>query len=137
MKGKSRMKHTSMKKTRSLTFIIAALAMVFTFFAMTATSAFAADRYDMTPKYDANGNQIVGYVEKEKNTGYDAGVGRDYDNAVVKMAGGAALAAAPQLATAAAIGTVGAATVAAPAAAAAAIAAPLTAAEFVAPLILL
>lgn len=122
---------------KSLVLIVAALAMVFTFFAMTSTSVFAADRYDMNPKYDANGNQIVGYTEEDKTAGYDAATGSSYDNAVVKMAGATAVVAAPQLATAAALGTMGAATVAAPAVAATAIAAPLTAAEFAAPLLLL
>lgn len=124
-------------KTRPMAIILATLALLFTFFAMTATSAFAADRYDMNPKYDENGNQIVGYVEKDKTAGYDAAGGSEYDTAVVKMAGATAAAAAPQLATAAALGTVGAATVGAPALAATAMAAPLTAAEFAAPLLLL
>lgn len=117
-----------------ITMAVLALALFAIVIAATSTSTFAASRYDMDPKYDANGNQIVGYAEKDK--GYDAVNGQFPDNAAAKMAGAAAVAAAPQLATAATMGAVGAASVAAPAAACVAVAAPLTAAEFAAPLAL-
>lgn len=131
------MKNTMTKTNKTfkyLALVVIALAMFAAVIAMTSTSAFAASRYDMNPKYDANGNQVVGYAEKD--AGYDAVPGQAPDTAAAKMIGAAAVVAAPQVATAATMGAVGAASVAVPAAAATAVAAPLTAAEFAAPLAL-
>lgn len=130
---KNAMTKTS-KSFKYITMAVLALALFAIVIAATSTSTFAASRYDMNPKYDANGNQVVGYAEKD--TGYDAVNGQLPDTAAAKMAGATAVVAAPQLATAAAMGAVGTASVAVPAAACAAVAAPLTAAEFAAPLAL-
>lgn len=132
------MKNTMTKTNKAFRYIalaILAVAMFAVVLATTSTSAFAASRYDMDPKYDANGNQIVGYAEEDK--GYDAVDGEAPDMATAKMVGAVAVAAAPQVATAATLGAVSAATVGAPAVAAVAVAAPITAAEFAAPLLLL
>ena len=101
------------KIVRAILFTVLALAMIFTVLSINATSASAATM-DMTPKYNEQGNQIVGRIPENDGRNYSATGNPDLTAA--KFAAGTAMAAAPQVAGAAALGTVAASTILAPAA---------------------